>query len=189
MIIIIDLNQEVVVRWNNYTKQHYIDLGYTFTGINQEFLVKAKDLHRRSSVIVDVVCDFCNKPYKKKYGEYNDVIENNDGKYICKSCTTKRNNDKRLGPNYKNIIYDKFLEYCRKHNYIPISNMDCYENAKSKFEYMCMKHGIKTITIDGIKADTQCNCCSFEHLSEINRRDIDEVIQIVESNGNILLNP
>ena len=183
----IDLNQEVVVKWNNYTKKYYESLGYQFTNIGDAFMIKAFELQNNSAVEVKVVCDECGKTFDRKYKDYNKIISNNNGKYICKSCTTKIRNKKE---NPKEKFFNVFLEFCKRNNYEPISTIDDYENAKSKLYYVCPFHGEKHITYDSI-TDTNVGCreCSYKVIGAKQMLPISKVKKIVEGNGNTLLNP
>lgn len=78
----VDLTQDVKVRWNNANKKHYTDLGYVFTKIKDEFLIKAIDLPKSSSVQICVKCDFCQENYYPSYKNYL----HSKGKDCCKKC-------------------------------------------------------------------------------------------------------
>lgn len=184
---VIDLNQLVQVRWNPYTKNHYEQLGYKFTKFGDNFYIKAIDLMPNSEAEVQVFCDDCNTDFMKKYNQYNKIIQNNNGTYRCKSCTTK-NRNKKIYP--KSTYFNKFLDFCSRNGYTPISTMNDYQNAKSKLYYICPKHGKQSITLDSITSDNVgCRECSYDIISQKNRLDIKTVIDIVASKGNILLNP
>ena len=183
----IDLDQMVVTRWNNYTKKHFQSLGYILTYIGDQFQVRAGDLQKNSTVMVKVICDCCGIEYDKKYSEYNRISENNNGKYYCKSCATRKRN---LIINPKEKFFNKFIEFCNRNNYIPLSTINDYKTAKSRLRYICPIHGEKTIAVDEINdSNVGCRECSYEIISEKNRMNIDEVIKIINGNGNELLNP
>jgi len=115
------------------------------------------------------------------------VSKNNNGKYICKSCTTRK---RYKNDNFKEKYYNRFLDFCKRNNYKPISTIDDYKNAKSKLYYICPKHGEKYITCDSI-TDTNVGCreCSYSVIREKQILPISKVKQIIEEKGNILLNP
>lgn len=182
----IDLNQVVVTRWNPTTRKHYESLGYVYTKHNDRFLVRAKDLPHNSDAIVEVKCDLCGQSLNKRYRDYNKII-NKSGEYFCKSCSTKRNNSKR---HPKERYYDIFIEFCNKFGYIPISTLEDCDIKRTKLTYICPKHGEQKIDIEEIsKCQVGCRKCSYELVSFKNKKTIEEVISIVESKGNILLNP
>ena len=55
----INLNQEVTIKWFTRNKQRYISLGYEFTQLFEYFRVKVKDLEKNSNVKVEISCDAC----------------------------------------------------------------------------------------------------------------------------------
>ena len=55
----IDLEQEVIIKWFTRNKKRFIDLGYKFTNLYDTFSVKVKHLERNSNVKVIVQCDDC----------------------------------------------------------------------------------------------------------------------------------
>lgn len=77
------ISQTVQLTWNPRIKRYYIDLGYTYTKMKDKFTVKVSDLTNSSNVIVDVKCDYCQKPYKKYWYHYK--IEN-EKEIIHKDC-------------------------------------------------------------------------------------------------------
>lgn len=58
------LSKTTKVKWNSKIKQHYVDKGYTFTKMGDEFEVDVHDLTIASRSIVKVRCDYCNKEYE-----------------------------------------------------------------------------------------------------------------------------
>ena len=183
----IDLNQIVVTRWNPTTREYYESLGYVYTKHNDRFLVRAKDLPKNSASIVEVTCDCCGKTINKRFSDYNKVTNNNNGKYICKACSTRRSHLQRYP---KENYYQIFIDFCNKFGYEPISTIDDCNSAKSKLRYICPKHGERTIDIDNIrKCQVGCRECSYEIISDKLKKSIEQVIAIVENNGNKLLNP
>ena len=65
------ITNKVKLKWNSKIKKHYVDLGYTYTKMGDEFEVYVKDLTHASNVIVDVVCDYCHEIYQIKWDVYN----------------------------------------------------------------------------------------------------------------------
>lgn len=182
----IDLEQDVKTVWNSSTKKYYEGLGYKFTKFGDELIVKAKDLPKKSTVIVHVQCDVGGEYYDIPYVSYNAVVDKN-GIYICKSCTTKMRNDKKID---KQKFFQKFLDFCERNGYEPVSTFADYDTVKTKLKYICPLHGPKTITVDQIKDDNVgCRECSFKIISEKKKKSKEEIIAIVSNNGNKLLNP
>lgn len=80
-------DQKVKIRWNNSIKKYYVDLGYQFTKINDEFYVDIKDLQPSSNAKVKVKCDYCEKDYYTTYKVYNKSIKSDKtAKSCCKDC-------------------------------------------------------------------------------------------------------
>lgn len=106
------------MKWNSYTKKHYISLGYNFTKINDIFTIKIEHLQLNSHYLVDVECDICHNTFKKSYKNYNNCLINKNF-YACTSCRfhkTKITNNEKYGvdnvshlQNIKNIIKIKSL--------------------------------------------------------------------------------
>ena len=184
----IDLEQLVETRWNNFTKAHYTGLGYQFTKSNDTFMVKIKDLPKASKVIVHAYCDECGKQHNMQYNEYNDALEKS-GLYRCKECTNKIN----LSSGYEDYTeqhVQRYLQFCEQNNYIPIDNLYDKIISTTKLPYICPKHGITYITPDGINRNSKCNMCGYDTMANQFKYSKEKVIEIVESkNGNTLINP
>lgn len=58
------------LRWNPKIKRHYIDAGYKYTKMGDEFAVKINDLTAGSNVKVSVQCDYCKEIYEVAYYRY-----------------------------------------------------------------------------------------------------------------------
>lgn len=174
------------MKWNGSNKNKYVKLGYSFTKLGDYFDVKLKDVTHGSDIVVNVNCDDCGKVIKMKYNYYNKRINNNKGVY-CESCI--QNHCDRTHKT-KEELYSKFLEFCDRNMYTPISSIDECVNTLSYVVYKCPKHGIQKICIASIFKDTiGCDQCITEKVRLSNNYTPDEVKQLVESkNNNILLN-
>ena len=53
------ITKTVKVKWNSSNKKHYIELGYKFTKIKDEFEVKIEHLTKGSNIKVKCICDGC----------------------------------------------------------------------------------------------------------------------------------
>lgn len=86
------LTKNVIVRWNSQNKKWYMDKGYIFTKMNDEFEVKVEDLIKGSSVYVEVKCDGkeCTTPIANlmRWSDYLRQVKDN-GKYYCHKCAMK----------------------------------------------------------------------------------------------------
>ncbi|WP_144498346.1 hypothetical protein [Bacillus pumilus] len=94
-------NQFVDVIWGPRNKKHYIKKGYAFTKFGDSISVSVKDLIAKSSVEVDLTCDFCFRKIKKKY--FNFINQRKmSSKDSCHECTglkisfTKNENRKKV---------------------------------------------------------------------------------------------
>ena len=83
------LTKTVKIKWCSNSKQWYINKGYKFTKMKDEFNIKVEDLQEGSHVLVDVKCDNpnCKEPYLKPmyYKNYKRSVDNNN-KYYCGNC-------------------------------------------------------------------------------------------------------
>lgn len=87
MVDMIVLNQKVKIKWNGRNKKHYIDRGYSFTKMSDEFEVRVEDLTIGSRAQIDVICDYCNDIVVKSYSNLlREREENNIKKDCCKKC-------------------------------------------------------------------------------------------------------
>lgn len=77
-------NQYLTIRWHPRNKEWYINKGYVFTKIGDEFTVKADDLTLYSHDKVLVQCDYCGAIIEKAFKEY--IRGKKSGKDCCKNC-------------------------------------------------------------------------------------------------------
>lgn len=66
------ISKTATVKWNSKNKKHYVDLGYCFTKMKDEFDVRVEDLTNGSSAIVNVKCDYCGREFSTTWYEYLD---------------------------------------------------------------------------------------------------------------------
>lgn len=126
-IQMLDLEALVPTTWNNSMKKYYEDLGYKFTGRGKSFMVKIKDLYPNSSVKVSPICDYCGEMVKSPipYANYNSQTENGTIKFACgnRQCMQQKQYDK-YAPQRIQGQYQRFIDFCEKHNYIPVSQLN-----------------------------------------------------------------
>ena len=186
----IDLNQDVVVKWNPATRSWYEEKGYVFTQFNKDLVVKAFDLKMKSTAKVIVGCDYCGSEKRLSYVDYNKSTKNGSQKYCCNNCITKK-----MDETYFDIIrkeqFQHFVDECYRRGYFPTSTLDDYKNAYSVLEFICPEHGKKRIVYNNFMHSIYgCDECGYESSAEKNRLSVDNVASIVGSkNGNILKNP
>ena len=81
-------NQKVKMNWNGSIRKYYVEKGYPFTKIGDEFEVKIEDLAPKSQKYVLVSCDYCGIPFMRRYSNYNTRKEKygKDDKDCCDDC-------------------------------------------------------------------------------------------------------
>ncbi len=86
------LSKTVKLKWHPSNKTHYVEKGYIYTKMGDEFEVKVEDLTKGSKVKVKVKCDYkeCSDPYLKpiKWQDYLKCVKTNNV-YYCNCCATK----------------------------------------------------------------------------------------------------
>jgi outer membrane protein assembly factor BamA len=55
------INNEIQIKWSNKIKKYYINKGYIFTKIGDNFKIHINDLPDNSHFKIDIRCDNCNK--------------------------------------------------------------------------------------------------------------------------------
>ena len=77
------LNQKVTLKWNSKIKKHYVDLGYIYTKMGDEFLVDINDLTKGSNARVRVICDYCKNEYICDWHSYYRLKQKDNNKDCC----------------------------------------------------------------------------------------------------------
>ena len=78
------ISEYTIQKWHSNNKSYYMNLGYNFTKINDEFIVKVNDLTKGSSAMVEVLCDYCQiTKIQKPYERY---LSQNQKSLIHKDC-------------------------------------------------------------------------------------------------------
>jgi hypothetical protein len=87
------INTEVEMKWHPRNKLWYINKGYIYTKLGDQFNVKTDDLTNGSNVDVEVKCDCqeCDNPISLTivWQNYIKAIQKYDNKYYCKRCISK----------------------------------------------------------------------------------------------------
>nr|DAO56682.1 MAG TPA: endonuclease-like protein [Caudoviricetes sp.] len=81
--------QYAKMRWHPRNKYYYMERGYAFTKMGDEFDVKVEDLPSESHTYVKVQCDFCGEIIDVKYQNYNHRGLKSGG-YACTKCKYKK---------------------------------------------------------------------------------------------------
>lgn len=190
----IDMEQEVEIKWYKNTKKYYIDKGYVFTKLGDIFKVKVKDLLESSGLYVKVTCDYCGKEYMKKYRKYieshNNCLIQKDSCYDCKKfkiIDVFDNSVSKRSEKPFNIVRQVMDE----RGYKLITKQEEYTGMDMKIKYICPIHGEISQNIQTIVYQhAGCRKCADIEVGNNFRNDIDKVSEIISSvDGNILLNP
>lgn len=178
------LDKTVLIKWNTNNKKYYENLGYNYTRIGEFFEVKVEELMHSCTIEINVGCDYCGKEYKMKYNKYYQrVLHNINGvnKCACKKCgnlKTKESTLKIYGvENYFQTEESKIKlgNTKRKHSIEEVKRLfkdagyelitDVYVNNEQKLEYICPKHGIKSIALGHFLMGKRCKDCFYENNS------------------------
>lgn len=92
-------NQKILLKWNASNKTYFIDKGYTFTKMGEEFEVDAEDISHGSKTNIVVLCEYCGTELTvPAYSYYNSIKAS--GSYCCSKCKwikVKTTNRERYG--------------------------------------------------------------------------------------------
>lgn len=184
----IDMEQEVEIKWNNANRKWFVSKGYNFTNWGDTFYVKAKDLHDGSHYEIKFICDYCGSEIKQAYGVY----QNGHNKYPKDACwhcgsakASEMDRDKRI-----KRMKEKVLTKAQEKNYKIIYDWNQYNNQNDRIKYICPKHGEQEMSCANFIRGYGCPRCGDESCSNKKQLSQEEVINIIESvNNNKLLNP
>lgn len=102
------LPQTVLMNWDNSNKKYFKLKGYIFTKAGDKFEVNVLDLSKGSSILVNCLCDYCNKIINIPYNRYNNLLKNSivqkTSCYECKSKKIKENNLIKYGVESTNSL-------------------------------------------------------------------------------------
>lgn len=74
-----------MARWNYSNKQRYVDLGYIFTEIGDEFEIDVLDVPKHGHQVVKVLCDYCGREFDMIMSNYTKSTKNTN-KVACGKC-------------------------------------------------------------------------------------------------------
>lgn len=148
------LKQTVNLKWNAKIKKHYVDLGYKFTKMGDEFSVDVNDLTKGSNVKVQVQCDYCGDIYDIAWYSYYALKQKENNKDCCSNpqCTGQKAKE--------SLVLLHGVDNARKidgvNEKIAKTNIKKYGCA-NPFSSEQIKEKIKNINIEryGVKVPTQ----------------------------------
>lgn len=173
-------NQKVKVKWNSYTKKHYVDKGYIYTKMGDEFDCDLKDVMITSTAKIKLKCDYCGEDFYKEYRNYfsereiinKDCCSNSD----CKLTKSEEVNLIKFG--VKNHMqtkesqqhlrdmnkthFEEVVKLCEQKGLILLSSENEYDNDRSRLKIICINHkeeGIQDTNFANIKKNK--GCCQF----------------------------
>lgn len=81
-------SKTVTLKWNSRNKKHFVEKGYQFTKMRDEFIVNIEDLTPMSKAEIEVVCDYCGEVntthfFKRQYRLKNSTVK----KDCCTKCS------------------------------------------------------------------------------------------------------
>lgn len=99
------LTKTVKVKWNSKNKKHFVDLGYEFTKMGDEFEVNVHDLTHGSATPIEIMCDYCGRKVNLLWKTY--MVHQKD--LIKKDCC---NNPKCTGKKAEETMMAKYGVKC-----------------------------------------------------------------------------
>lgn len=89
------ISEKVKLKWNSRIHKHYVDLGYKYTKMGDEFDVNVNDLTHGSRAIVKCICDYCGNEYSLEWQSYYRLKQKQNKTDCCgnKKCTTKKSQE------------------------------------------------------------------------------------------------
>ncbi|MFJ7669674.1 hypothetical protein ACIQXI_21620 [Lysinibacillus sp. NPDC097195] len=201
------ITTHIKAKWvQNKTKTYYEKKGYEFTFFGDEFIVPIEDLPKSSNVLVTVLCDYCGRKLNKEYSNYKSSRDNSPVKKdACNKChplkskegnkllygvehyTQKPEEAEKIGA--RNRLSCEFIkEEFKKRNLILLTKT--YKNVQQQLEFTCTKHpekGVMKGSWTNIVNQVGCRYCGFEESSKKQRKDYEEILELFNSKGFILL--
>jgi hypothetical protein len=166
------LDKFIEIKWSCKNKQHYINKGYVFTRINDDFKINVSDLMKGCDVKIHVKCDVCGNEKLLSYVFYKINTKDNSTYYSCSNkCSMKKNNKTNLErygieyPQKLNICKDKTKQTCLKR--YGVESVTQNEIVKNKIKQTCLKrYGVESVQklefVVKKKKQTNLKNCGFE---------------------------
>lgn len=179
----LDTKQFVKQKWNARNKKYYVNLGYKYTKIGDEFLVRIKDLTPSSTAIVKIVCDYCGNDFYVPYNRLKLYADTSVGHACgnCKHLKVKDTNMKKYGvENVSQLkeVVDKRKNTCL-YRYGETSNLKTDE-CKDRIRQTCLKkYGVDSYlkTSDCIQNRIQSNMKKYGVDNAFKSKDVQNHIK------------
>ena len=181
-------NQKIKIKWVSANKKWYIEKGYNFTKIWDEFYVKAEDLMPSSKYSVAVKCDYCGKEYMCGYSTYLLGLQS-CGKNACYDCKGNKLHDAYLsGGSTKR--YNKIKSRCDELGYKLITTYEEIANRCKSIEFVCNTHGRQTLNTELFLKGSICRMCAHDKNVANRRLSMQSRVEneVSRYNNNVLLN-
>jgi hypothetical protein len=199
------LPQEIEAIWNNATRKYYESKSYLFTHYGDIFKVNVLDLSPKSSMFVEVKCDYCGRFFKKRYYVYTQELKGilkNNSCNECKFTKTKESNllvygidavfklpnvyEERIKKKKLNIedVKKEFIE----NNCILLS--EAINSSKDRVAFLCKKHPeeVQFVRYNNFQQKQGgCKLCGKEKIIQSLIVPYEEVEKEVENCGYILV--
>lgn len=179
----------IPVKWHNSNRAWYEERGYTYTKLNQEILIRAKDLPPGSAQKITAICDYCGNTYKMNNDWYQKIMCSDLPKCACKNCFGKKVSESRLQKE-RDDVFNELERVCEDNGYKLITDKTQYTGKKGKIKFICSRHGEQEMIVDNLLHGHKCFDCSYETRFDNIRKSQEEVKLGIESiNENTWLNP
>lgn len=161
------VTKEVMQTWQIRNKTYFINKGYVYSKIGDQFIVNIADLIYNSQTFVDYECDICKNIFTTSYANCNRNLKLN-GIHKCRKCSNAEIAFKKKN-NYETIL-NEFM----KHNLILLDDVSLYINNATKLRFKCSKHNnlVQKISYNKLRSyKFPCRLCNNENISLRQRRD------------------
>ena len=145
------ISEFVKTKWNISNKRYFTGLGYKYTHIGDEILVKVSDLKLKSGIDVKVKCDVCGIEKTTRYSTYTKSVELH-GEYWCNSCNAKSKAKYSVG---------NISKYLNEFGYELIDDLG-YRTMHNKIKIKCNKGHIYISEFNSFKNGCRCPKCDNE---------------------------
>lgn len=187
------------MKWSGVNKKYYVDKGYNFTSLFDDFVVNVRDLNPNSNKEVECQCDYCGCVNSIPYNKYLMQTKTENTTYACKACNHKKMLDLNDGIDPRDLLnkgtiaIDRVISIVESKNGDKLLNPDEYKTCKTKnLKIKCGSCGEMFVTslASIMNSEGSCKKCGIKKCIESITFSKQYVKDYIESyNNNILLNP